>query len=112
MVVEARAEAAVEFATAHVPWTNHWGVEEALQELRDWRLARMAPHEEAESSMGLFWSQAWLRVVYCYEGDMDGVVCEREKMEREYTTLAAPIESFREQCDTKNRVVRYSTAQS
>jgi hypothetical protein len=51
MAVEAQAEAAVEFATAHAPWTNHWGAEEALQELRDWRLARMAPREEAVSSM-------------------------------------------------------------
>jgi hypothetical protein len=63
MVVEAHAEAAVGFATAHAPWTNHWGVVEALRVLRDWRLAHMARREEAGSSMGLFWSQASLRVV-------------------------------------------------
>jgi hypothetical protein len=65
MEVEVKAEAAVAvgFATAHAPWTNHWGAEAALRELRDWRLARMAPREEAVSSMGLFWWQASLRVV-------------------------------------------------
>jgi hypothetical protein len=63
MAVEAQAEAAVGFATAHAPWTNHWGVVEALRVLRDWRLAHMARREEAGSSMGLFWSQASLRVV-------------------------------------------------
>jgi hypothetical protein len=68
--------------------------------LRDWRLAHMAPHEEVASSMGLSWLQASLRVVQCYEGDMGGMVYEREKMERKYTTLAVPEESISEQCDT------------
>jgi hypothetical protein len=42
---------------------KHWGTEEALQMLRDWRLVHMALRVEVESSMELFWSQAWLRVV-------------------------------------------------
>jgi hypothetical protein len=67
--------------------------------------------EEAASSMGLFWSQAWLRVVRGYEGGMGRVVYEREEMEREYTTLAVPVESLGEQCDTGYRVVRYYTVQ-
>jgi hypothetical protein len=79
--------------------------------LRDWRLAHMARREEAGSSMGLPWSQASLRVVEGYEGDMGGMVYERERMEREYTTLAAPVEPFSEQCDTDYRVVRYDTVQ-
>jgi hypothetical protein len=66
MPVAAQAETAVGFATAHAPWTNHWGVEEALRVLRDWRLARMAPREEAGPSMELFWLQASLRVVQGY----------------------------------------------
>jgi hypothetical protein len=33
-------------------------------------------------------------VVQGYEGGMDGVVYEREEMEREYTTLAVPVESW------------------
>jgi hypothetical protein len=36
---------------------------------------------------------------------MGGVVCEREKMEREYTTLAAPVEPLSEQSDTGYRMV-------
>jgi hypothetical protein len=71
----------------------------------------MAPHEEVASSMGLSWLQASLRVVQCYEGDMGGMVYEREKMEREYTTLAAPAESFSEQCDSDYRVVRENAMQ-
>jgi hypothetical protein len=109
--VEAEAAVAVGFATAHAPWMNHWGVEEALLVLRDWQLAHMALREEVASSMGLFWLQAWLRVVQRYEGDMGGIVYEREKMEREYTTLAAPVESFSEQRDTDYRVVRENAVQ-
>jgi hypothetical protein len=111
MKVKAEAAVAVGFATAHAPWTNHWGAEAALRELRDWRLARMALREKAVSSMGLFWSWAWLRVVQCYERDMGGVVCGRKKMERDDTTLAAPVEPLSEQSDTDHRMVRYDTVQ-
>jgi hypothetical protein len=38
-------------------------------------------------------------------------VYEREKMEREYTTLAAPAEPFSEQCDSDYRVVRENAVQ-
>jgi hypothetical protein len=61
--------------------------------------------------MGSFWSQAWLRVVQGYEGDMGGMVCERGEMERENTTLAAPVERLSEQSDTDYRMVRYDTVQ-
>jgi hypothetical protein len=42
---------------------------------------------------------------------MGGMVYEREKMERGYTTLAVPVEPFSEKCDTDYRVVRDNTRQ-
>jgi hypothetical protein len=42
---------------------------------------------------------------------MGGVVYERKEMEREYTTLAAPVEPFSEQCDSDYRIVREKAVQ-